>query len=583
MNNKFQERSEFLRVSGFSSIKTRIILFALLATIIPSLVLGGLFYWKNRKLLEAKLSQQLSNATVQASSKLDLWLKERLYDLRVFASSYILSENFVRLLDQGRSAEALSAGGGPIGDYLRSVSAKFDVYDVLTIMSLDGVPVATSAPELSTDVIPDSWRSQLKSAGASAGSGGHIQAFIDHTSLYMAETVRTSDGNPLGLLAARIRLETIGTLLNEEAAGGIDAIFLVDAGDRLLVSSHTGNQGTAHRRAIMGIHGAAREHALEMREFVCADGRTVIGMAIPIAFMDWVMVAETEKANAYAEILTLRHLTAMLVGGLMVVIGLGAYLFGHSLVRPLTRLSREAAGVASGNLDVDIPVVDRSEVGYLTQVFNHMVANLRTNREELFAANNELKRINGDLHQLSITDGLTGLFNRKHIMDQFQRELSRAERAGRPLSLLMLDIDHFKKVNDTYGHQIGDTVLDRLAALLRESVRDCDFVGRYGGEEFLILLPESDKGDGMRTAQRIQCKTRQLAVTAAGERLAITVSIGVSGYPEDGRDAEEILNLADDALYASKAQGRDRITAAVGAGGRAHDGHGMAIRLKLTG
>ena len=116
-----------------------------------------------------------------------------------------------------------------------------------------------------------------------------------------------------------------------------------------------------------------------------------------------------------------------------------------------------------------------------------------------------------------------------------------------------------KKINDTYGHQAGDAAIRRLAESLGESVRECDYVGRYGGEEFLIVLPSSPIEGGAAIAERIRHNVGRLEISTGGEEFSVTVSIGVSGYPEDGDDMETLLRKADSALYAAKARGRDCI------------------------
>ena len=122
-------------------------------------------------------------------------------------------------------------------------------------------------------------------------------------------------------------------------------------------------------------------------------------------------------------------------------------------------------------------MVGSGEVSYLTHAFNDMVARLRESREQL--------------ERLSVTDSLTGLYNRRHLMERLRNETSRARRTGRPFAVLMLDLDHFKEYNDTHGHLGGDEVLTRVAAVLLASTRQVDCVSRYGGEEFLLLLPDT--------------------------------------------------------------------------------------------
>jgi diguanylate cyclase (GGDEF)-like protein len=211
---------------------------------------------------------------------------------------------------------------------------------------------------------------------------------------------------------------------------------------------------------------------------------------------------------------------------------------------------------------VDIPVSGLSEVSYLTQVFNHMVYSLRRNREKLSSANLALRETNEELHQISITDGLTGLFNRNHIMELLGREKSHAQLTHGRLSVLMIDIDYFKKINDTYGHPVGDTVMVRLAETLTASVRECDFVGRYGGEEFMVILPDSTVDNALITAERIRKNVGNLQFIEDRESFSVTVSVGVAGFPDNGERTESILTQADNALYQAKDEGRNRVVMA---------------------
>lgn len=550
--------TEFLKVSKLQSIKTKILIFALLATIFPSLILGGFSYLQNRKLLQAKITNTMRNATVQAGGKLNLWLKERLYDLRVFSSSYVISENVTHLA-VGRSVKSgAMTPSSHIKGYLKSVCDKFAVYDELILISLDGTPMVTSAEDDSALILPESWKGQRVAAQPI-----NAETFFDRWSglkyLMITQTIKSGDGQALGFLAAKINLGSIGSILQHHAVDGIDEMYLVDLNNRLLVSSQPLSKHMLRSNLSVRIPG--RKDGPSAMPVSYTDFRElfVVGMAIPIPSIGWAIVAEIEHKNAYAEIALLRRITTALVGGLMLSIGFLAYLFGHALVRPVRRLSQEAARVAGGNLDVDIPVTGLSEVSYLTQVFNHMVSSLRQGREKLSDANKALVETNKELHQISITDGLTGLLNHKHILELLDREISRSRRYGHSVSVLMLDIDHFKNVNDTYGHQTGDTVMRRLADLFYDAIRENDLVGRYGGEEFLILLPDSDIQSGVQTAQRIRKKVQDLEIETSGGNVSVTVSIGISSYPQYGPDANSVICAADAALYRAKSNGRNQV------------------------
>ncbi|MER8547071.1 diguanylate cyclase [Mesorhizobium sp. M0684] len=174
-------------------------------------------------------------------------------------------------------------------------------------------------------------------------------------------------------------------------------------------------------------------------------------------------------------------------------------------------------------------------------------------------------RLRETLRQQSIRDPNTGLYNRRYLEETSSRELRRLERAEQPLTLIMLDVDHFKQFNDTFGHEAGDLVLKQVAATLVDHVRESDVVSRYGGEEFALMMPGTSLADGADRAEALRKAIKQLHVTHRGRTLGtITASFGVAAFPELGASWAEIVNAADRALYQAKAEGRDRVIAGAG-------------------
>jgi diguanylate cyclase (GGDEF)-like protein len=163
------------------------------------------------------------------------------------------------------------------------------------------------------------------------------------------------------------------------------------------------------------------------------------------------------------------------------------------------------------------------------------------------------------MEQLAITDGLTGLFNHRYFQDAFDRELERASRQKQNLSLLLLDIDHFKGLNDTFGHPAGDFVLKNLSAILRGGARKIDILARYGGEEFAALLPGIDLKNARKTAERWRKAIQRATIKWEKKSFAITVSIGIASYPQDGEEKKLLIDKSDKALYYSKDQGRNQV------------------------
>jgi diguanylate cyclase (GGDEF)-like protein len=169
---------------------------------------------------------------------------------------------------------------------------------------------------------------------------------------------------------------------------------------------------------------------------------------------------------------------------------------------------------------------------------------------------------NGRMYQVleeqATTDGLTGLVNHRTFQERFSAMLGRADRHKFKVSLILTDIDHFKKINDGHGHPTGDQVLRRVAGILKASARKIDIVARYGGEEFAIVLEGTDRAGARQLAERIRHEVAQQSFDSPKGSFAATLSLGVSVYPDDGRAKQEVIALADQALYAAKHGGRNR-------------------------
>jgi diguanylate cyclase (GGDEF)-like protein len=169
-------------------------------------------------------------------------------------------------------------------------------------------------------------------------------------------------------------------------------------------------------------------------------------------------------------------------------------------------------------------------------------------------------RLRDALRDQSIRDPLTGLFNRRYMEESLEREIARATRRGTPVALLILDLDHFKKINDTYGHSAGDHLLRELGAILRFRSRTEDVAARHGGEEFLLMLPGMDKIDAVQRAEELRIAISEIQLLDEGINLpTVTVSIGVAVFPDHGYTADDLLRSADKALYKAKNAGRDRV------------------------
>jgi diguanylate cyclase (GGDEF)-like protein len=174
----------------------------------------------------------------------------------------------------------------------------------------------------------------------------------------------------------------------------------------------------------------------------------------------------------------------------------------------------------------------------------------------------QFERVNSlqeKLRQEAIHDSLTSLFNRRFLDETLPIELARAKRANGPLTILMLDIDYFKRINDTYGHQVGDAVIQSVGNALTASVRAGDLVCRYGGEEFILVFPGMRAQDGRARAEKLRMMIASQTISEKNQLIGVTISIGGSVYPQDGNSTDELISMADLALYRAKQNGRNRV------------------------
>ncbi len=217
-----------------------------------------------------------------------------------------------------------------------------------------------------------------------------------------------------------------------------------------------------------------------------------------------------------------------------------------------------------GDRELKVKGLELGASDYITKPFDveELVARVKVHLK-IKNLQDDLKRTNELLLELSNTDHLTGLFNRRYLMEALGKEVQRSVRKKSNLSLLVLDIDHFKKVNDTYGHLQGDIVLQRVSQLLQKELRTYDTAARYGGEEFIAILPAATLDEAIFVANRVRTAVQGAKFSGDLSELSLTASLGVANLTASGvRTVDSFIKLADDALYRAKANGRNRVESA---------------------
>jgi diguanylate cyclase (GGDEF)-like protein len=540
--------SRYPRVLRLDTIRSKILVFALLVTLVPSGLTAWISYTQNRRALEEKLRQELLSSSSQSAREIDVWLKERLYDLRVFASSYEVTEKLERM-------PSGSPRRGRLNDYLNSVRERFGEYEALVVLDQQGRMVTSSANQEGSLHLPPDWRKELNSNNAVVGEASWDPA-LKKAVLVVAVPVQRGEGRVVGALGARLNLRGAEKGLRAFAPRDGRVYLMTLTGALIAASGETSAQILQSRIQQRGLDRLkSREGQVVTYESVA--GLEVVGSLKRVPRARWAVVSEIPANAAYWQVLRFRNLTLLMVTGLLFGVGAIAYRLGLLIVRPLERLTKAAAGVADGDLVVDLPAAT-GEVGDLTAVFNHMVGRLRQGRQELDTMNERLRRQNEELERESTSDALTGLHNRRFLTQRLSEELSRAYRQKTSFTVLMADVDEFKKYNDNFGHPAGDEVLKRVANILLGSTRAVDCTARYGGEEFAVLLPETGGEEALQVAERIRAR---VAAQQFPQR-KITLSIGIAEFPQDGYTAEAVISSADEALYQAKRAGRDRVVRA---------------------
>jgi len=357
---------------------------------------------------------------------------------------------------------------------------------------------------------------------------------------------RQDDGLFLGALGAKINLDSLREVLDQLSAGHSRDLYLITEQGRVVIRS-AGNPADAMKATLPD--ATTRELTEREGQTIAQarpQGREVVAVLRRIPQLHWAAVAETPRAETVREAGVLRFRTVLLLSLLVLGVGLLAFMVGLFVTRPLERLTEAAARVASGDLSVELPPGGSGEVGYLTRAFSTLVSRLRE------------KESQGELEKLSLTDSLTGLYNRRHLMGTLASEVQRSRRLRRAFAVLLADVDRFKQYNDTHGHLAGDAALVKIAEVFRKTTRQVDCVARYGGEEFVVMLLEANLATATLVAERIRAR---VAEQDLGEG-SLTLSIGVAEYPDGGDTPEELIATADAAMYKAKSAGRNQVVVA---------------------
>ncbi len=536
----------------FNSLSTRIIFFVFLSTFLTALVVSWISIHAIHTQLRAELDRQFPSI-----------LEERLETI----------EGLVQRLE--RQVEGATADGELLKAVRRSRKesklvklleerlAKMPDFDALLLLDGKGVPKASAGK------VDDATRQACVVALAQQAeqTEHHLSVLVDGEEGDPKRAVVLvplgSPSSPRGWVAGRHGFERFAAALIARTQEGSARISLV-ANDGRVVAS-----GDAMQRPTISPDRLERIGDGRVHEYTHAGTDHVLGAARPLPHGHWTLLVEAPFDDAFAPVLSV--VSRIFVSDLVIILVFSflAYKITAAIMRPIRALSDGARRISQGDFDHAIPEAkSNDEIALLIRTFNDMVAQLRRNSDEieddqrrLTEQNEELQRANEVLAQLSITDGLTKLHNHRYFQDHLTREIKRIGRTGEPLSMILMDLDDFKRLNDLYGHSAGDELLVGVANILVDKVRESDLLARYGGEEFVILATGTELEGAIAMAEKIRMsvETSSHIVDDSMRPIRVTLSIGVATYDGDRR---AFFQAADRALYDAKAQGKNCVIAA---------------------
>ncbi len=542
------------------TLSGKISYFVLIATFLTSVVVTVTSGEYLQSYLEGRINQKLPAILNDAEGRLEAWYAQREDDLEGFARREAVRVTLTRLLTPSSPAQAQRAKQ-QLRAYLALQSAP--QYKALFLLSPDGRELAWVGDpiRLSDSYLGELARVQRPSVGDTRSVGGLPMQPI-------SMVITGSEGNRLASLHALLRPASLGPLLGSDQLLASGQIYLIGSDGSYLTDARGHEPGDPYGGVL-----SAADAPLTVTSYVNDAGERVVGSMKLLPRFGWTIVAEEPYDEAFAPVVAVTGPIFLMNLAAVLVFSLVAFWLSTAIARPIKALCEGAERIADGETDVVIEESpSQDEIGLLTRTFNRMAMTLRSDQaqlqessQKLEIANRLLREQNEELHQanealaeLSQTDGLTKLNNHRFFQEHLRREVACAELSGEPLCLALIDIDHFKQLNDRYGHASGDRVLQRVAEIMRGVVRKSDILARYGGEEFAFVPRQATLEMAVRLSEKIRLKVAETEFVIQdgkrSKRVHVAVSVGVAAF---SGDRGGLFEAADRALYRAKELGRD--------------------------
>lgn len=445
------------------------------------------------------------------------------------------------------------------------MDAKQDVSRLheIAIYDHDGKLVASTRPDQVVDTLSESRR-----------NSSQIQLVSLNNTLYVKKASRLIlDDKSIGFIRTLYYANFLTELIaDREGLGGTGEWQIAtrdESGDALFVVPLQQDSNAAfNRRVPKSAIDQPVTQAMLSNELIMYSAPNYLGNAVMastryIPELDWGLVVQVDE-NEVNQII---NDSSRAIYYMEVVIIVLSALVGLALAlrisRPMEQLIEHTQMVAKGNFIEHTPTGGWREIKELNKHFNFMVNSLKDLNENLnkkvLERTHQLDEANKQLKDMASRDPLTGLYNRRYLNERLEQEISRCKRYKESLALVMIDIDHFKSVNDTWGHSVGDEVLKKVSHYLKDSLRDSDILARIGGEEFCLILPSFNSAMAMTFLDRLRNDIAKLGFSADNRAFHVTCSFGVAYLSDDIKHQDQLMKKADVVLYQAKNAGRNRV------------------------
>lgn len=520
-------------------IRAKLLFLTLVCALTPLTAVGVFSYRTARSIIVEKVYAQLLAQAASSEQRLRLALAERAAETEVFATALLVRDSLEqwRRAKADESVETAERARDRLERYLTQVRERYPLYRGLLLLDSEKRVVAGTG----------TLQGEAGQALSPSAPGFEADLYLDRSgaepTLLIRKQVSSQGGSLLGSLRSISGLAELWPHVSFETGTEIGHLRVIDTEGTILFDAR---EGTTDLEAVIPSRAQSlcRSRNHEVAEYRDESGEGVLGTCSYLSSVELGLLVEVNAHDAFAPSFRLRRNIFWISLTAAVATAAITWFLVVGMMRPVDALIAGAKAVSEGELEHRIPVVSADQIGFLTEAFNRMTEALQKSRAKL--------------ETLSGTDELTGLYNRRFLAKAFESELSRADRSGEALSLLMIDLDHFKDYNDRWGHLKGDEFLRGTADFLKEILRPVDVIVRYGGEEFLVLLSATQQDAATQAAERVRHGFADRSDTT-GQEPGMTVSIGVATFPRNGTTERELVQAADGALYLAKKAGRNRV------------------------